>query len=203
MAILALRGPSGSYLTTRSSSVVFRGPRVQVVKVVVQETQRRRGVALNSLPESKSSASSASVSSIPLLASILKPMRDFGIGKTSMIQGSVGLFVFAGIGFAFMLVSWARGGQLGRRGQGYQAILEFPEACGISVGTPVRIRGVPVGGVLSVQPSLEKVRGVSWCVTAVVCRWFARDSFFGRFSVVFGRFSVVFGRWVSHKHVHV
>ena len=130
-------------------------------------------------------------------------MRDFGIGKTSMIQGSVGLFVFAGIGFAFMLVSWARGGQLGRRGQGYQAILEFPEACGISVGTPVRIRGVPVGGVLSVQPSLEKVRGVSWCVTAVVCRWFARDSFFGRFSVVFRSFSVVFGRWVSHKHVHV
>lgn len=30
-------------------------------------------------------------------------------------------------------------------------------ACGISVGTPVRIRGVPVGGVLSVEPSLEKV----------------------------------------------
>ena len=42
--------------------------------------------------------------------------------------------------------------------QGYQAILEFPVACGITVGTPVRIRGVPVGGVLSVQPSLEKVR---------------------------------------------
>lgn len=41
--------------------------------------------------------------------------------------------------------------------QGYQAILEFPVACGITVGTPVRIRGVPVGGVLSVQPSLEKV----------------------------------------------
>ena len=38
-----------------------------------------------------------------------------------------------------------------------QAILEFPVACGISVGTPVRIRGVPVGGVLSVQPSLERV----------------------------------------------
>ena len=74
-----------------------------------------------------------------------------------MIQGSVGLFIFAGIGFALMLISWARGGQLGRRGQGYQAVLEFPMACGISVGTPVRIRGVPVGGVLNVQPSLEKV----------------------------------------------
>jgi ABC-type transporter Mla subunit MlaD len=32
-------------------------------------------------------------------------------------------------------------------------------ACGITVGTPVRIRGVPVGTVLSVQPSLEKVGG--------------------------------------------
>ena len=74
-----------------------------------------------------------------------------------MIQGGVGLFVFAGIGFALMLISWARGGQLGRRGQGYQAIFEFPVACGISVGTPVRIRGVPVGGVLNVQPSLERV----------------------------------------------
>ncbi|KAI3432325.1 hypothetical protein D9Q98_003884 [Chlorella vulgaris] len=92
-----------------------------------------------------------------LFANILKPLRDFGIGRTSMVQGGVGLFVFSGIGFALMLVAWARGGQLGRRGQGYQAILEFPLACGITVGTPVRIRGVPVGGVLSVQPSLEKV----------------------------------------------
>ena len=38
-----------------------------------------------------------------------------------------------------------------------QAVIEFPVACGISVGTPVRIRGVPVGGVLGVQPSLERV----------------------------------------------
>ena len=36
-------------------------------------------------------------------------------------------------------------------------MLEFPLACGITVGTPVRIRGVPVGSVLSVNPSLEKV----------------------------------------------
>jgi ABC-type transporter Mla subunit MlaD len=36
-------------------------------------------------------------------------------------------------------------------------VLEFPLACGITVGTPVRIRGVPVGSVLSVNPSLEKV----------------------------------------------
>ena len=38
-----------------------------------------------------------------------------------------------------------------------QCVLEFPLACGISVGTPVCIRGVPVGSVLNVNPSLEKV----------------------------------------------
>lgn len=38
-----------------------------------------------------------------------------------------------------------------------QCVLEFPLACGIGVGTPVRIRGVPVGSVLNVNPSLEKV----------------------------------------------
>lgn len=67
-----------------------------------------------------------------------------------------------------MLIAWAKGGQLGRRGQGYQAILEFPVACGITVGTPVRIRGVQVGGVLAVQPSLEKVSGQ---VAARVAEW--------------------------------
>jgi hypothetical protein len=36
-------------------------------------------------------------------------------------------------------------------------VLEFPLACGITAGTPVRIRGVPVGSVLTVNPSLEKV----------------------------------------------
>lgn len=167
------------------------------------------------------------------LSALLQPLRDFGLGATSLRQATNGLFVIAGIsesarmgcgrpwhggqgqpgregcmgslpvstsgvevaqagcisqgwllgppfilascislclssppppprrphtpGMAFMLASWAKGNNMGRRGQSYQAILEFPVACGISVGTPVRIRGVPVGGVLGVQPSLEKV----------------------------------------------
>lgn len=33
-----------------------------------------------------------------LFSNILKPLRDFGIGRTSMVQGGVGLFVFSGIG---------------------------------------------------------------------------------------------------------
>ena len=36
-------------------------------------------------------------------------------------------------------------------------MLEFPLACGITVGTPVRIRGVPIGSVLNLNASLEKV----------------------------------------------
>ena len=38
-----------------------------------------------------------------------------------------------------------------------QAVVEFPVACGITIGTPVRVRGVRVGNVLSVRPSLECV----------------------------------------------
>lgn len=39
----------------------------------------------------------------------------------------------------------------------WQCVLEFPLACGITVGTPVRIRGVPIGSVHSLNASLEKV----------------------------------------------
>jgi ABC-type transporter Mla subunit MlaD len=57
-----------------------------------------------------------------------------------------------------MLVTWARGGKLGgKRGKAYRCVLEFPQACGIGVGTPVRIRGVPVGSVVSVESTLAAV----------------------------------------------
>jgi hypothetical protein len=32
------------------------------------------------------------------IANLLKPLRDFGLGRSSMVQGGVGLFIFAGIG---------------------------------------------------------------------------------------------------------
>lgn len=38
-----------------------------------------------------------------------------------------------------------------------QAHIELPSACGVSVGTPLRIRGVQVGTVLNVQSDLHKV----------------------------------------------
>lgn len=159
----SLLRPPLQHVTLRMTSTTNR-MRIPLLHQSVPGRNMKMLVVRNSLvPEGGSASSKVKQvlekkgAVIPFFQNLLKPLRDFGIGKTSMIQGGVGLFVFAGIGFALMLISWARGGQLGRRGQGYQAIFEFPVACGISVGTPVRIRGVPVGGVLSVQPSLEKV----------------------------------------------
>jgi ABC-type transporter Mla subunit MlaD len=87
----------------------------------------------------------------------MKPLRDFGFGKTSVWEGGVGIFVLAGAALTYMTVQWAKGNVWGRKGQPYQAVVEFPLACGVSVGTPVRIRGVQVGSVMNVRPSLERV----------------------------------------------
>mmetsp|Transcript_26472 Transcript_26472/g.57755 ORF Transcript_26472/g.57755 Transcript_26472/m.57755 type:complete len:394 (+) Transcript_26472:321-1502(+) len=91
-----------------------------------------------------------------VFSSIFKSLQDFGIGKNSLLEGSLGLFLVAGIGAAVALLAWARGTAL-RTGTPYQITIEFPLACGITIGTPVRIRGVQVGQVLNVKPSLERV----------------------------------------------
>jgi len=67
------------------------------------------------------------------------------------------MFLIAGCAFFAMLIGWVKGVSLRNRTQAYQAVLEFPVACGITVGTPVRVRGVRVGNVLSVRPTLESV----------------------------------------------
>ncbi|KAG1663370.1 hypothetical protein FOA52_007107 [Chlamydomonas sp. UWO 241] len=85
-----------------------------------------------------------------------RALQDFGIGKTSFKEGGVGLFVLAGGAAALALVSWARGNAM-RTGTPYNLTVELPLACGVTIGTPVRIRGVQVGQVLNVRPSLEKV----------------------------------------------
>jgi ABC-type transporter Mla subunit MlaD len=73
-----------------------------------------------------------------------------------MMEGGVGLFVAMGGAVAVALIMWAKGSAM-RKGSPYQATIEFPLACGITIGTPVRIRGVPVGNVLNVKPSLDRV----------------------------------------------
>ncbi|GFR46251.1 hypothetical protein Agub_g7800 [Astrephomene gubernaculifera] len=90
------------------------------------------------------------------LGSIFKSLSDYGIGRKSLLEGGVGLFLLAGAGAGVALVAWARGNAL-RTGTPYNATIELPLACGITIGTPLRIRGVQVGQVLAVKPSLERV----------------------------------------------
>lgn len=74
-----------------------------------------------------------------------RSLRDFGMGRSSILEGGVGLFLLVGSGLALALVVWAKGVAM-RKAKPYQAVFEFPLASGISVGTPVRIRGVQVSG---------------------------------------------------------
>eukprot|EP01025_Chloroclados_australasicus_P034030 TRINITY_DN3484_c1_g1_i1.p2 TRINITY_DN3484_c1_g1~~TRINITY_DN3484_c1_g1_i1.p2 ORF type:complete len:390 (+),score=24.42 TRINITY_DN3484_c1_g1_i1:46-1170(+) len=91
-----------------------------------------------------------------VLQRIVVRLRDFGFGRRNIWEGGVGWFVITGIGLFFALIAWARGANL-RTTRGYQIIVQFPNACGISVGTPVRIRQVQVGNVLSVNAHLDTV----------------------------------------------
>ena len=55
---------------------------------------------------------------------------------------------------AALTINWILGVNFNKTWS-YQAFVEFPFACGIQVGTQVRVRGVKVGNVLS--PNLERV----------------------------------------------
>lgn len=65
-----------------------------------------------------------------------RSLRDFGLGKSSIAEGGLGLFTLAGGLVTLGLLAWVKGTAL-RKGRPYQATLEFPLACGITVGTPV------------------------------------------------------------------
>lgn len=89
-------------------------------------------------------------------SSVNKSLQDFGIGARAWSEGGSGLFLLVGAGAILSLVAWAKGTAM-RKEKPYLATVEFPQACGITVGTPVRIRGVQVGSVLNVRPSLDRV----------------------------------------------
>ncbi|KAJ3682052.1 hypothetical protein LUZ60_014625 [Juncus effusus] len=108
------------------------------------------------------------LSNNPLLSSVLeapktiwkqtlKPLSDFGFGKRSIWEGGVGLFMVSGAAILALTLVWLRGFQLRSRFRKYQAVFEFDQACGICVGTPVRIRGVTVGNVVRVDSSLRSI----------------------------------------------
>ncbi|KAK6116304.1 hypothetical protein DH2020_049931 [Rehmannia glutinosa] len=90
----------------------------------------------------------------------LRPLSDFGFGRKSIWEGGVGLFLVSGAFLLAFSLAWLRGFQLRSRFSKYLAVFEFPQACGISTGTPVRIRGVNVGNVVRVNPSLRSIEAV-------------------------------------------
>lgn len=90
-----------------------------------------------------------------------QPMRDFGFGRRSLWEGGVGLFVVSGMALFALTLAWLNGFQLRSRFRKYHAVFEFSQACGICVGTPVRIRGVTVGNVVRVDSSLKCVEAVA------------------------------------------
>ncbi|CAI0541057.1 unnamed protein product [Linum tenue] len=90
----------------------------------------------------------------------LKPLSDFGFGRKSIWEGGVGLFLVSGAVLLALSLAWLRGFQLRSKFRKYQAVLEFSQACGICTGTPVRIRGVTVGNVVKVNPSLKSIEAV-------------------------------------------
>ncbi|XP_042476538.1 protein TRIGALACTOSYLDIACYLGLYCEROL 2, chloroplastic-like [Macadamia integrifolia] len=90
----------------------------------------------------------------------LRPLSDFGFGKRSIWEGGVGLFVVSGAVLFALSWVWLRGFYLRSRLRKYQAVFEFTQACGISMGTPVRIRGVTVGNVIRINPSLKSIEAV-------------------------------------------
>lgn len=91
---------------------------------------------------------------------MLRPLSDFGYGKRSIWEGGVGLFVVSGAIVLALSLVWLKGFRHSSRFKKYQAVFEFSQACGLSLGTPVRIRGVTVGSVVHVNSSLKSVDAV-------------------------------------------
>lgn len=89
-----------------------------------------------------------------------RPLSDFGYGKRSIWEGGVGLFLVSGTVLLALSIAWLRGFQLRSKFRKYLAVFEFAQACGICTGTPVRIRGVTVGNVIRVNPSLKSIEAV-------------------------------------------
>ncbi|GKV39194.1 hypothetical protein SLEP1_g47002 [Rubroshorea leprosula] len=91
----------------------------------------------------------------------LRPLSDFGFGRRSIWEGGVGLFFVSGTVLLAISLAWLRGFQMRSKFRKYQAVFEFAQACGICTGTPVRIRGVTVGNVVRVNPSLKSIEAVA------------------------------------------
>ena len=57
-----------------------------------------------------------------------------------------------------MTIKWVHSMNVGKRLAAWQFTAGFPQACGMHIGTPVRVRGVPVGQVVGVAPRMDSVQ---------------------------------------------
>ncbi|CAI9769176.1 unnamed protein product [Fraxinus pennsylvanica] len=118
--------------------------------------------------QSQPTSSSESKSPLPVVFDVprtiwrqtLKPLSDFGFGRKSIWEGGVGLFLVSGTVLLALSLAWLRGFQLRSKFRKYLAVFEFDKASGMCTGTPVRIRGVTVGNVIRVNPSLKSIEAV-------------------------------------------
>jgi len=94
------------------------------------------------------------------LSSIVKTLQDFGVSRRSIWEGGVGLFILSTIGACFAILSWIAGMRPGRYLSSYNFTVAFPVANGMAIGTPVRVRGVNVGQVVGIKPSITSVDAV-------------------------------------------
>lgn len=108
----------------------------------------------------------------------LRPLSDFGFGRRSVWEGGVGLFLVSGTVLLALSLAWLRGFQLRSKFRKYLAVFEFSQACGICTGTPVRIRGVTVGNVIRVNPSLKSIEAVvEVCFNTIILSWMFKSGY--------------------------
>jgi phospholipid/cholesterol/gamma-HCH transport system substrate-binding protein len=69
-------------------------------------------------------------------------------------EGSVGLLILLGLGCTVGIAAWLRGASVGGS---YSLAVELSDAVGLDVGSPVKYRGVKVGRVQSLKPSINGV----------------------------------------------
>ncbi|GAV92947.1 MCE domain-containing protein, partial [Cephalotus follicularis] len=133
-------------------------PRIKYMRVRPKSADARHSQP--SSPDSKDPL--AVVLDVPRIIwrQTLRPLSDFGFGSRSIWEGGVGLFLVSGAVLLALSLAWLRGFQLRSKFRKYVAVFEFAQACGISTGTPVRIRGVTDGNVIGVNPSLKSIEAV-------------------------------------------
>lgn len=78
-------------------------------------------------------------------------------------EGTVGLFAILGLILIGGIAVWLRGGGFGQ--DSYDILVEFGDASGIKIGSPVRFRGVDVGKVVGLAPSSNGV-GVTLAIAS-------------------------------------